>query len=226
MQVTTNAEQMVEKAKFSKFHGMLLFWGALLMLFDGFDLTIYGAVVPTLMDEWGISAVQAGMYGSYALFGMMFGALIFGTLADKLGRKKIIMICVFIFSLFMLLAGLAPSPELFGLFRFITGLGLGGMMPNVIGLISEYSPEGLRSRMIATIMAGYSIGGVVAAFLSMILITNFGWESVFFFGALPLLFLPFLAKSLPDSVGSLVAKNDHKGIQKILVKVNANLSAI
>ena len=75
----------------------------------------------------------------------------------------------------MLFAGLAPSPELFGLFRFITGLGLGGMMPNVIGLISEYSPEGLRSRMIATIMAGYSIGGVVAAFLSMILITNFGW---------------------------------------------------
>ena len=221
MQVTTNAEQLVEKAKFSKFHGMLLFWGALLMLFDGFDLTIYGAVVPTLMEEWGISAVQAGMYGSYALFGMMFGALIFGTLADKLGRKKIIMICVFIFSLFMLLAGLAPSPELFGLFRFITGLGLGGMMPNVIGLISEYSPEGLRSRMIATIMAGYSIGGVVAAFLSMILITNFGWESVFFFGALPLLLLPFLAKFLPDSVGSLVAKNDHKGIQKILVKVNA-----
>ena len=222
MQVTTNAEQMVEKAKFSKFHGMLLFWGALLMLFDGFDLTIYGAVVPTIMDEWGISAVQAGMYGSYALFGMMFGALIFGTLADKLGRKKIIMICVLIFSLFMLLAGLAPSPELFGLFRFITGLGLGGMMPNVIGLISEYSPEGLRSRMIATIMAGYSIGGVVAAFLSMILITNFGWESVFFFGALPLLLLPFLAKSLPDSIGTLVTKKDDKGIQKILIKVNAD----
>ena len=220
MQVTTNAEQMVEKAKFNKFHGMLLFWGALLMLFDGYDLVVYGAVVPTLMEEWGISAVQAGMYGSYALFGMMFGALIFGTLADKLGRKKIIMICVSIFSLFMLLAALAPSPEMFGLFRFITGLGLGGMMPNVIGLISEYSPEGTRSRMIATIMAGYSIGGVAAAFLSMLLISNFGWESVFFFGALPLLFLPFLAKSLPDSVGSLVAKNDYKGIQKILVKVN------
>ena len=81
----------------------------------------------------------------------------------------------------MLLAALAPTPEVFGLFRFITGLGLGGMMPNVIGLISEYSPEGTRSRMIATIMAGYSIGGVAAALLSMLLISNFGWESVFFF---------------------------------------------
>lgn len=219
--VTTNAEQIIEKTKLNKFHWTLLFWGALLMLFDGFDLTIYGAVVPTLMDEWGISAVEAGMYGSYALFGMMFGALIFGTLADKLGRKRIIIICVSIFSLFMLLSGLAPSPEMFGVFRFITGLGLGGMMPNVIGLISEYSPEGMRSRMIATIMAGYSVGGVVAAFLSMLLISNFGWESVFFFGALPLLFLPFLVKVLPDSVGTLITRNDHKGIQKILVKANA-----
>ncbi|MEH6944331.1 MFS transporter [Bacillus sp. JJ722] len=221
MRITTNAEQMIEKTKFNKFHGMLLFWGALLMLFDGYDLTIYGAVVPTLMNEWGISAVQAGIYGSYALFGMMFGALIFGTLADKLGRKKIILICVFIFSLFMLLTGFAPSPEMFGLFRFITGLGLGGMMPNVIGLISEYSPEGMRSRMIATIMVGYSIGGVVAAFLSMVFISIFGWESLFFFGALPLLFLPFLVKLLPDSVGTLIAKNDHKEIQDILVKVNS-----
>src|SRR3954454_13905000 len=108
MQVTTNAEQLVEKPKFNKkFHGMLLFWGALLMLVDGFDLTIYGAVVPRMMEEWGTSAVQAGMYGSYALFGMMFGALIFGTLADKLGRKKIILICVSICSLLMLLAALA-----------------------------------------------------------------------------------------------------------------------
>lgn len=222
----TNAEQMIEQTKFNKFHWMLLFWGGLLMLFDGYDLVVYGAVVPTIMEEWGISAVEAGMYGSYALFGMMFGAFIFGTLADKLGRKKIILICVTIFSLFMLLAGLAPTPELFGIFRFITGLGLGGMMPNVIGLISEYSPKGLRSRMIATIMAGYSIGGVLAALLSMVLISSFGWESVFFFGALPILFIPFLVKSLPDSVGTLVGKNDHKGIQKVLVRLNPNYKPV
>lgn len=225
MQVTTNPEKTIEKAKLNKFHAMLLFWGTILMLFDGFDLTIYGTVIPSIMDEWGISAVQAGRYGSYALFGMMFGALIFGTLADKLGRKNVILICVFIFSLFMLLTGLAPSPEIFGLFRFITGLGLGGMMPNVIGLISEYSPKGMRSRMIAIIMAGYSIGGVTAAFLSMILIHNFGWASVFFFGAIPLLFLPFLAKLLPDSVSTLINKNDRKEIQKILAKVSPTYTA-
>jgi len=222
MQVTTNAEQFIEKTKFNKSHAMLLFWGIVLMLFDGFDLVIYGAVVPSVMDDWGISAVQAGRYGSYALFGMMLGALIFGTLADKLGRKNIILICVSIFSFFMLLSGLAPTPEMFGLFRFITGLGLGGMMPNVIGLIGEYSPKGLRSRMIATIMTGFSLGGVLVALLSMIMIPKFGWESVFFFGAIPMLFVPFLIKSLPDSVGTLIHKNDVKGIQKILARLNAD----
>lgn len=220
MQVTTNAEQLIEKTKLNKFHWMLLFWGTVLMLFDGFDLVIYGSVVPTIMEDWGISSVEAGLYGSYALFGMMFGAFIFGTLADKLGRKKIILICISIFSSFMLFSGLAPTPEIFGVCRLITGLGLGGMMPNLIGLVSEYSPKGLRSRMIATIMTGFSIGGVVAAFLSMLMVAQFGWKSVFFFGALPILFVPFLIKSLPDSVGTLITKQDYKGIQKIFVKLN------
>lgn len=216
----TNAEQVIEEAKFNKFHGVLLFWGIMLMVFDGYDLTVYGAVVPTLMEEWNISAVEAGMIGSYSLFGMMFGALIFGTIADKLGRKRVIMICTFIFSLFMLLTGLSNSPELFGLCRFITGLGLGGVMPNVIALISDYSPKGTRSRMIATIMAGYSIGGIIAAFLSIVIIPNLGWQSVFFFGSIPLLFLPFLARSLPDSAGSHIARKEYKQLKEVLVKVN------
>jgi len=220
MSKTTNAEQIVEETKVNKFHSLLLFWGAILMMFDGFDLTVYGAVIPSIMEEWDISSIQAGRYGSYALFGMMLGALLFGTLADKLGRKKIILICVSIFSSFMLLAAISPNPELFGLFRLITGIGLGGMMPNVIGLVSEYSPKGTRSRMIATIMVGYSIGGVVAASLSILLISNFGWESVFLFGAVPLLFIPFLMKFLPDSLGGLISKKKHRKTQDILLKAN------
>ena len=219
MQVT-NAEEIIEKAKFNKFHGMLLFWCAVIMVFDGYDLTVYGAVVPTIMEEWNISAVETGMIGSYALIGMMLGALIFGTIADRIGRKKVILICTFIFSLFMLFAGLAPNPEVFGVCRFITGLGLGGVMPNVIALVSDYSPKGTRSRMIATIMAGFSIGGVIAATLSIVIIPNFGWQSVFFFGAMPLLLLPFLARSLPDTVGSHMKKKDYKQVKALLVKVN------
>ena len=97
----------------------------------------------------------------------------------------------------MLPSGLTHNPDLFGIFRFITGLGLGAVFP----LISDYSPKPVRSRMVATIMAGYAIDGIVAALLSIFFISTFGWQSVFILGALPLLFLPFLAKSLPDTVG-------------------------
>src|SRR5699024_6107992 len=138
------------------------------------------------------------------------------------GRKNIILLCVCIFSLFMLLSGLAPTPGMFGMFRFITGLGLGGMMPNVIGLIGEYSPQGLRSRMNASIMPGCTLGGALVAFLSMFMIPKFGSQFVFFFCALAILFVLFLAKSLPDAVGTLINNTDFKDIQKIFVKLNAH----
>ena len=120
----------------------------------------------------------------------------------------------------MLLSGLTHNPDLFGIFRFITGLGLGGVFPNVIALISDYSPKPVRSRMVATIMAGYAVGGIVAALLSIFFIPTFGWQSVFIFGALPLLFFPFLAKSLPDTVGSYLSRKEDSKVKEILIKID------
>ena len=121
----------------------------------------------------------------------------------------------------MLLAALAPTPELFGLFRFITGLGLGGMMPNVIGLIGGCSPEGTRSEYDCYNYGWLFYRWCSCCYSGMLLISNFGYEEVHtFFGALPISLLPFFTKLLPDSVDYLVAKNDYKGIQKILVKVD------
>ncbi|MEH7097931.1 MFS transporter [Neobacillus vireti] len=216
----TNTQQLIDQAKFNKYHLMILLWCSFLMIFDGFDLTVYGAVVPVLMKNWNISPIEAGVLGSYALFGMMFGAMIFGTIADKLGRKKVILICVCIFSVFMILTALTTSPGAFGLCRFITGLGLGGVMPNVIALISEYSPKALRSRMVSIMMAGYSIGGMIAATLSIVLVPNFGWQSVFFFAGLPLLFIPFMIRYLPDTIGSHLARNKITKTKEILGKLN------
>ena len=99
---------------------------AFIIVCDGFDLVIYGSVVSVLMEDWQLTAVQAGTLGSYALIGMMFGAFIFAPLADKIGRKKVIILCVFLFSLFTGLIGFAKSPTEFGIYRFISGLGLGG----------------------------------------------------------------------------------------------------
>ena len=138
---SVNVGQVIDESKFNRFHASVLFWCAFCIVFDAYDLVVFGSVVPILMDEWSLTANQVGALGSYALVGMMLGALIFGPLADKLGRKNIILFCVALFSLFTFLIGFANGVTEFGTYRFIAGLGLGGVMPNAIALMSEYSPK-------------------------------------------------------------------------------------
>ena len=105
-----------------------------MILFDGYDLIVYGAVVPALLryEPWGLTPTDAGLIGSYALIGMLVGALVAGAVTDLVGRRKVLLISVSWFSLTMAACALAPSAELFGLFRLLGGLGLGGVFPTAI----------------------------------------------------------------------------------------------
>ncbi|MDD2546199.1 MAG: MFS transporter [Burkholderiaceae bacterium] len=211
--------KIIDDAKFNSFHWTVLFWCALIIIFDGYDLVIYGVVLPVLMKEWGMSPLQAGALGSYALFGMMFGALIFGPLSDKIGRKKAITMCVVLFSGFTVLNGLARSPLEFGVCRFIAGLGIGGVMPNVVALMSEYAPKKIRSTLVAIMFSGYSVGGMLSAGLGMVLLPSYGWQSVFFVAGIPLLLLPLIMAFLPESVGFMLRQGRHEEATRILQRV-------
>jgi MFS transporter, AAHS family, benzoate transport protein len=215
-----NATKMIDNSKFNRFHASVVFWCAFIMVFDGYDLVIYGSVVPFLMEEWSLTSPQAGTLGSVALIGMMLGALIFGPLADKMGRKSVMLFCIAIFSLFTGLIGLSNGPLEFGIYRFIAGLGLGGIMPNTVALMTEYSPRSLKSVLVSVMFSGYSIGGMMAAGLAIVLIGQFGWRSLFFVGVLPLLLLPIMYKTLPESPRFLVIKNQSSKLDDILRKVN------
>ena len=219
-----NVASMIDESKFNKFHGVVLFWCAFVIIFDGYDLVIYGSVLPVLMNEWSLTPAQAGTLGSVALVGMMLGALIFGPLADKMGRKSVILFCIALFSLFTGLIGISHGPVEFGIYRFIAGLGLGGVMPNAIALMTEYSPKKLKSTLVSIMFSGYSVGGMLAAGLAILLIGQFGWRSLFFVGALPLLFIPLMYKTLPESPRFLLIKNEHNKIGHILTKINPTFS--
>ena len=215
-----NMEELVDDAKFNNFHWMLLIITGLIIIFDGYDLIIYGVVLPKLMAEWNMDAITAGALGSYALFGMMFGAFIFGSLADKFGRKKLIIFCLSLFSIVTFFNGFATTPTEFGIYRFIAGLGIGGVMPNAVALISEYAPKKMRSMLVTIMFSGYAVGGMLAAGLGIVLIPQFGWSSVFFVGIIPLFLLPIFIILLPDSPAFLI--KDKK--QDILVKVANSLN--
>ena len=214
---------VIDNARFSRFHWMVMALCALLLIFDGYELFIFGVVLPAIMQEWNLTPLEAGALGSYALFGMMFGALLFGTLADRIGRKKGIAICFVLFSTATILNGFASSPSEFGIFRFLAGLGCGGLMPNAVALMNEYAPKRLRSTLVAVMFSGYSLGGMLAAGVGIYMLPRFGWESMFFAAAIPLLLLPLILWKLPESVGFLVRQGRHQQAREVLRKVEPGL---
>ncbi|MEK0364192.1 MFS transporter [Pseudomonas sp. CBC3] len=219
-----DVHEIIDNARFSQFHWLVMCLCALLLIFDGYDLFIYGVVLPVIMQEWGLTPLQAGALGSYALFGMMFGALIFGTLADRIGRKKGIAICFLLFSAATVLNGFASTPTEFGIFRFLAGLGCGGLMPNVVALMNEYAPKKLRSTLVAIMFSGYSLGGMFSAGLGIYMLPRFGWEAMFFAAAVPLLLLPVILWKLPESVGFLVRQGRTEQARKLLNQIEPSLA--
>ena len=215
---------VVDKAKFTSFHFNVVAWCLLIILFDGYDLAINGVVLPLLMQEWGLSAVQAGMLASTALAGMMFGAMFFGSLADKIGRKKVIMICIVLFSGLTFAGGFASNPTEFAILRFFAGLGIGGVMPNLVALTSEYAPQKMRSTLVTTMFSGYAVGGVMAALLGSWFTPNFGWQIMFFIAGIPLFLLPLIWKFLPESLAFIVKENKQEEARRIACRLAPDLS--
>ncbi len=144
----------------------------------------------------------------------------FGTLSDKIGRKKTIMLCVAIFSGFTFLGPFASSPVEFGVLRFLAGLGIGGVMPNVVALMTEYAPKRIRSTLVALMFSGYAIGGMTSALLGAWLVPQFGWQIMFYIAGVPLLALPLIWKFLPESLMYLTVKNQTVEARNIIKKIS------
>lgn len=214
-----NVNEIIDQAKFRSYHWSILLWCLLIIIFDGYDLVIYGVVLPLLMQEWSLTAVQAGMLASTALCGMMFGAMFFGTLADKIGRKNVILICITLFSGFTFLGAFASSPFEFGVLRFLAGLGIGGVMPNLVALTSEYAPKRIRSTLVGTMFSGYAIGGIISALLGSYLVGSHGWQIMFLIAGIPLFLLPVIWKFLPESLMFLVKSGKNEQASIIIKKI-------
>ncbi len=215
-----NLLQVVDESKFNPLLFAVLIWCSFIIIFDGYDLVVYGAVIPSLSKLWSLKPSVAGFIGSLTLIGSLLGALICGIWADKIGRKKVIIYCVTLFGVFTLLTGFATGPAEFAIYRFIAGLGLGGVAPLVVALTSEYSPKSIRSLMVGIMYSGYSIGGILVAVLGLNVIPTLGWQWMFFFGALPLLFVPILIKYMPESLAYYSAKGEHHKVRAILQRLN------
>ena len=214
-----DVHKLADDARFNGFHGLVLFWCALIIIFDGYDLAVVGIALPSIMKDLRVDPTRAGFMVSSALFGMVFGAIFLGTLADRIGRRKAIAICIALFSIFTAAAGLTRDPVTFSIVRFLAGLGIGGVMPNVVAHMTEYAPKKIRATLVTLMFSGYAVGGIIAAILGKGLIETYGWPSVFFAAGLPVLLIPFMLKSMPESMPFLLAKGRHDELKVIAARL-------
>lgn len=177
----------------------LLCWLGLLA--DGYDLYVYGATLPGLIGHppFNVTPPAAGAVGSIALVGMLLGSLIVGTLTDRLGRRRIFVGALGVFSLAMLACSAAPNWELFAAFRFVACFGVGGLLPTAVALTNEFAPSGRKSLVLGSVLTGPAVGTVAASLSSLSLLESAGFRPVYAIGAAGLLLVPFAWFMLPES---------------------------
>jgi MFS transporter, AAHS family, 4-hydroxybenzoate transporter len=174
---------------------------AVVVVLDGFDTQCMGFLVPVISENLHIALPAFGPVLSAALVGLMVAAMASGPIADRWGRRWVVIVSVLVFALFALLTARAQSlPELV-VYRFLTGLGLGGAMPNAVALTSEFTPKRLQAIVIGAIFTGMPAGAVIASQAAAFMIPRWGWRSVFVLGgALPLALAVVLIALLPESI--------------------------
>lgn len=189
----------------------IVFLATAAIVFDGYDLVVYGTVLPTLLDDpsqlGALNPGTAGALGSYALVGVMVGALAAGTFGDRIGRRRMMLINIVWFSVGMAVTATAQSILSFGILRFLTGIGVGGLVATVGAMIAEFAPQGKRNLYNAIVYSGIPVGGVLAATLAILLEDHIGWRGLFWIGALPLVvLLPLAMVKMPESPRWLISR--------------------
>lgn len=216
-------KKLADEAPLCRFHWTVLILCFVILVFDGYDLAVAGTALPAIMKEMAVEATTAGFMASSALFGMMFGGIILGTLADKIGRRWVLAICVSFFSIFTAAAGLTHDPYLFSVMRFLAGVGIGGAIPNVTAHMSEYAPMKVRGLMVTVMCCGYAVGSIIAALLAKQFIETRGWQSVFFAAIVPVLLIPLILKYLPESLQFLINQRDDARLRQIVRKMRPDI---
>lgn len=219
-------QSFIDQHKFSFFQWLIFGSCFLIALLDGYDTVAIGYIAPSLFKEWGIEKHDLATAMSAGLFGIAIGAIAFGPIADKIGRKIMLIISVLVFGGGTLLSAYSQSLGQLEMLRFITGIGLGAAMPNAVTLLSEYCPSEKKFFLVNTMFCGFPVGAASGGFLAAWLIPNFGWQSVLIVGGiLPLILAVFMIIFIPESVRYALNRGTaQQVIQKILIKISASAS--
>ncbi|CAN5355165.1 aromatic acid/H+ symport family MFS transporter [soil metagenome] len=219
-----DVQTFLNENRFSGYQWLVFGLCFFIVLLDGFDTAAIGFIAPSLINEWGVSRPALGPVLSAALFGLAAGALFAGPLADRLGRKRVLVGAVLVFGVACL--GSAFSADLMQLtiLRFVTGVGLGAAMPNAVTLMSEYCPDKRRAMLTNAMFSGFPLGAALGGFLASWMIPQWGWRSVLVLGGItPLVLVVLMVALLPESVRYMVANSQPvERIRAVLSRISSS----
>jgi len=226
MKAPVDVAAIINNSAISTFQYFIFFLCILVIMCDGFDTQALAYVAPSIALEWKIAPATFGPVFAAVLLGAMIGAFAFGYLADRLGRRRTVMLCVVLFGALNIASAYATSIGVFTLLRFLCGIGLGGAIPNVAALVSEYAPARRRETLVAITWGGFGLGAVVGGLISLPLLSHFGWKSVFVAGGiLPLCLMPVIAFALPESVKFLIlARGNTAAVVAVLRRIDPQVT--
>lgn len=206
-----------------RFHWRLLLLMGSGIAFEALDVGLIAFVLAKMIGSWNLTPVQIGYIGSAGLVGMAVGAILSGTLADRIGRKAMFAATLVVYSIGTGLCAFAWNLESLLFFRFIVGAGVGGQPPVANALMSEYAPAKHRGKMLVLQNSSWAIGWLSASLLAYTVIPQFGWQLAFFIGALPALLVFYIWKVLPESAMYLVSKGRYDEAHEQVAKIEREL---
>lgn len=188
----------------------------LINMLDGFDVLVMAFTAASLSSEWGLSGIQLGYLLSAGLIGMALGSLFIAPWADRFGRRPLILLCISIAGLGMLASSQASSVTILGALRFLTGLGIGGVLASSYVIAGEYANQKWRSLAISLQSTAYALGATIGGLIAAQIIPHMGWCAVFLYGGVvTLMVLPVMYFLLPESIAFLVARQPHNALNRL-----------
>jgi len=215
-----NPNEVIDKSRWNSFFTMVFVLTFIALIFSGYNMNVYGTTLPLMMEELGLTPTETGFLASVSFIGMLIGAIVFGMLADIIGRRAIVILSIVLYSVFTGLCAFAYDATLFGIFRFFAGLGMGALTPITTTIVSEYSPKSVRNLILSINGIGIPVGQIIPPLLGIFLLQSIGWRTFYLLAFIPVVIAILIYFYLPESLMFYEKKGQKEKIVDILKKAN------
>ncbi len=220
-----NVVKVIDDSTFNSFSLSVAVICFLAIVFDGLDVSLFGTLLPAIMKDMTMDPAEAGILASIGHVGAVGGAVLFGVAADSIGRKRMMLIGIAVFTVFTAACGLSQGFIDFAIYRFIAGMGLAGIVPIAVALVLEYTPGKRKAMVSSACYMGISVGVLLSALLSIAFLSTVGWRAILIGTFFCIILIPVALLWLPESMSTLVKKGRGDNIRKILAQVDPKFIA-